>query len=178
MKYSAKQVANAFLDIAKSESKSLSPLKLQKLVYIAHGWSLAIYEEPLVGDEFPEAWQYGPVFPSIYHEFKSFGRGSVDAKARELEKSGSGFLDFNTFVPEIPVSDQRTWDFLKTVWQKYGHFSGLALSDATHRADTPWSIVWNESDGARNADIKNDLIRNHYLSLAKSRTSAGEAQNK
>lgn len=169
MGYPAKAVANAFLDLAKIDGKPLSPLKLQKLVYIAHGWNLAINEQPLVSDEFPEAWQYGPVFPSIYHEFKQYGRGDVANKARQFEKSGPGPLDFNSIVPEIQEADQLTWNFLRTVWSKYSQFSGLALSDATHRSDTPWSKVWSESGGARNADIKNELIKEHYQTLARTR---------
>ena len=46
--YSAKEIANYFLEL--SAKKDISPLKIQKLVYIAHGWHLALYGEPLVQD--------------------------------------------------------------------------------------------------------------------------------
>lgn len=170
MTYTARHIANAFLDLANEEGKSLTPLKLQKLVYIAHGWSLAIFDRPLVHDEFPEAWQYGPVFPSLYHEFKEYGRSAVTAKAKIFERSGPGIFDFKATIPEIPRDDARTLDFIKTVWSKYGGFSGLALSDATHRPDTPWSKVMATSGGARNADINNEIIKEHYRTLATTRS--------
>jgi len=44
-------------------------MKLQKLVYYAHGWHLALNNEPLI-DEQVECWQYGPVISSLFHEFK------------------------------------------------------------------------------------------------------------
>ena len=69
--YSAIAVANCFLDIADAQSRPITPLKIQKLVYIAHGWHLAIYEEPLIV-ELVEAWKWGPVIPLLYHEFKNF----------------------------------------------------------------------------------------------------------
>lgn len=171
MDYTARHIANAFLDLAREEGKGLTPLKIQKLVYIAHGWSLAIFDRPLVADEFPEAWQYGPVFPSLYHEFKEFGRDKIAGKAKTFQKSGRGIFDFKVIIPEIPEDDRETWDFLKIVWDKYGKFSGLALSDATHREGTPWSTVMEQSGGARNADIGNELIKQHYRQLVQTRSA-------
>ncbi len=40
-------------------------MKLHKLLYYAAGWHLGFTGEPLF-DEDIEAWQYGPVVPSIY----------------------------------------------------------------------------------------------------------------
>jgi len=48
MAYDAKIVANYFLDLADRDHVFVSPLKLQKLVYLAHGWSLALRGRPLL----------------------------------------------------------------------------------------------------------------------------------
>ena len=85
MEYSAKAIANYFLELAAKHGEKVTPLKIQKLVYIAHGWHLALYEKPLVYDEFAEAWEYGPVFPSIYHEFKHFGGAPIAEPATDIE---------------------------------------------------------------------------------------------
>lgn len=170
MGYPVKAIANAFLDFAEADGVRLSPLKLQKLVYIAHGWHLAINDAPLVDDEFPEAWQYGPVYPSLYHEFKEFGRGSITSRATDFQRDGSGPLDFQVVVPSVDPSDDNTNEFLKTVWSKYGGFSGFALSEATHKDGTPWSDVRAESGGTRNADIRDELVKAHYRSLATARS--------
>ena len=66
--YSALAIANFFLE----NHKSISPMKLQKLVYFAHGWNLAISNNPLIKEPI-EAWDYGPVISTIYNEFKLFG---------------------------------------------------------------------------------------------------------
>jgi uncharacterized phage-associated protein len=73
-------VANAVLDEARDQGKSLTIMQLLKLVYIAHGWSLALLNVPLVNEE-PEAWQHGPVFPSIYREFRRFGSQPIQGSA-------------------------------------------------------------------------------------------------
>lgn len=45
--YPAYKVGNSFLYLAWDEEEDVTPMKLQKLVYIAHGWHLAIYGEKL-----------------------------------------------------------------------------------------------------------------------------------
>jgi uncharacterized phage-associated protein len=172
MGYSAKAVANAFLQIAANHEAALSPLKLQKLVYIAHGWHLAIQGDILVSDEFAEAWQYGPVFPSLYHEFKSAGKGAITKRATEFEIAEGPELDVLIVEPTVPSEDQATWDLLAKVWDVYGKFSGLALSDITHQPNTPWQETWSQNGGRRNADIDNDLIKRHYQHLAATRKAA------
>lgn len=52
---------------------SVSNLQLQKILYISHMYNLGVTEgDPLITDNF-EAWDYGPVIPTLYHEVKGFG---------------------------------------------------------------------------------------------------------
>ena len=164
MGYPSKAVANAFLDIAREHGATLTPLKLQKLVYIAHGWSLGLTNSPLVADEHPEAWQYGPVFPGLYHEFKEFGKGPISKKATELNFGGPG-LAFDVVEPEVLHDDKLTWSLLRRVWDQYGKFGGIGLSELTHKAGTPWEQIWSQSRGIKNADIPDSLIQEHYKQL-------------
>ena len=57
-------VANEFLKRAGRGKADLTQMQIQKLVYIAHGWTLAIYDKPLTSIE-PEAWDRGPVYPGL-----------------------------------------------------------------------------------------------------------------
>ena len=102
--YSAMAIANYFLK--SYEEKGIPPLKMQKLVYIAHGWHLALYKEPLVADEYAEAWEYGPVFPSLHHEFKYRGRLPIIEFATDICFDEDGNL--TTETPEILEEDTRT----------------------------------------------------------------------
>ena len=73
-------IANYFLS-KYGVDYNITPMKLVKLVYIAHGWHLGITNNALI-DENPEAWKYGPVIPRVYHTFKKFGKNPV--KSNEI----------------------------------------------------------------------------------------------
>ncbi len=159
MDYSAKAVANYFL--AKHGDHGITPLTLQKLVYIAHGWFMAIYNnELLVGDEFAEAWEFGPVFPSLYNEFKHFGRSPITTLATSFND------DLQIVTPKIDKSDLRTSKLLDAVWTAYGlRYSGMQLSDLCHAPGSPWDETKKKHGNKRNADIPDSLIAKHYRLL-------------
>ena len=56
-------IANAFIERALREEYPITHMKVQKLVYIAHGWSLGIRGEDLINENIM-AWKYGPVIAS------------------------------------------------------------------------------------------------------------------
>ncbi|KLI63584.1 hypothetical protein AAV99_07435 [Aurantiacibacter marinus] len=150
-----KSVANSFLQADFRDGfASISPMKIQKLVYLAHGWNLAINDEPLISEKF-EAWPYGPVEEELYHIFKQYGNGPI----RDYAKSWAGNEE-KAFV----VSDANSgfYDIFNRVMQKYGHFTALQLSALTHQPGTPWS----ETRANGWPEIPDDMIRDHFRELA------------
>ena len=157
--YSPKSLANYFIERAKSSGDSISPMKLQKLVYYAAGWYAGYTGMSLV-DEAPQAWQYGPVFPSLYHEFKELGSGAISKKAAALDTSTFNFTE----VPE--PQDPAIRKFLDNIWNSYGKYTGIALSEMTHAGGSPWDQTWQQSAGVRNVSIPFELLRDHFKQAA------------
>jgi uncharacterized phage-associated protein len=151
--------ANYFLSKAAEEGVPIDPLKLQKLVYFAHGWHLAVTGEPLI-DEHVEAWPYGPVIPSLYHRFKSYGADPITDLVYVRGPTGE-------LYPPLPT-DTDTLNVLNKVWQQYGRYSAVQLSNLSHATGSPWEQTWNqrEQNGTR---IDNGKIHRHFLSAARSR---------
>ena len=169
---SALAIANYFL--SKHRNTGISPLKIQKLTYIAHGWHLAFIDKPLVCDEYAEAWRYGPVFPSVYHEFKH--RRSLpiidlgtDVKLNDKDK-------FVREVPKIKKGDKETKALLDKVWEVYGTWSGSELSEVCHHPGTPWHKTWKENQGQRNAHIPNEVIKEYYSEKIKQNKRKNKAE--
>jgi len=149
-------VANAVLEEAAKQGKSLTIMQLLKLVYIAHGWSLALLNAPLVNEE-PEAWQHGPVFPSIYREFRRFGSQGIVGYANGPFGS----------TPQAALSEPQR-SIVSSVVQNYGDLHAFALSRMTHEDETPWSRVYRNGLGSSD-DIPNAIIAEHYKQLANER---------
>lgn len=117
----AHDVARYFVSLVDEEAgDSISNLKLQKLLYYAQGFHLAVYGRPL----FPEAikaWMHGPVVPQVYHEYKDYGYGPIPVEPVNLE----------AFSPDVrELSDE--------VWAVYGQFTATKLESMTHN-EPPWT---------------------------------------
>ena len=101
-------VANFFIEKSKASGVPVDPLKLQKLIYFAHGWHLAVTGEPLL-DENVEAWPYGPVVPTVYHEFKKDGNSTIAGPATIFD--GKEWV-----IPRI--TDPSALSVLEKVWME------------------------------------------------------------
>jgi uncharacterized phage-associated protein len=159
MPYLAKAVANKFLELARQENKPLTQMQIQKLVYISHGFNLALMNgEPLI-DEDIQAWQYGPVISSLYDEFRGFGNQPItsDATITTIDDN----FNINSTVPHI--TDGQTSELISAVWDKYKIYSGPNLSDLTHKEGTPWSITLQNN--SFRSTINNEVIKDYYNQL-------------
>ncbi len=115
-------VANYFLTLADEDvGDSISNLKLQKLVYYAQGFSLALRGEALF-DEAIEAWAHGPAIRELYHEYKEHG-------ANAIEKPEN--VDFAKYDDDVK-------SLLNQVYEEYGQFSAWKLREMSHEEE-PWA---------------------------------------
>lgn len=157
-------IANEFLKMP-GELGQLTQMQLQKLTYIAHGWTLALLNQPLAADEV-QAWDYGPVFPDLYDHAKYFGSKPID---RLITKRDDNKLIFfvapeergEPYVANLNPSEK---DIIERVWKKYSVYGAFKLSNLTHQPGTPWYETY--FGHGKNAPIPNEVIREHYLALA------------
>lgn len=119
------KVANFYLS-----KQSMSPKKLQKILYYAYAWTLALLnddEEHLNNRLFDskfEAWVHGPVLPEVYVKYKDYGWNDIPEE--ELAQD-------NSFPKEVT-------DILEQVWDVYGGMSGNQLEAISH-SEAPWGMA-------------------------------------
>ena len=128
MKAMAMDLCNNILYRGRQEGIRITPMKLQKLMYyVCRDYVRETGQMP-ISEEF-EVWQYGPVLPSIYGEFKSFGAKPITAYA----KDASGH-SYKVNEKENPVLAR----VIDIVWAKYKRMSGIELSELTHQHGSAW----------------------------------------
>lgn len=120
-KYKATDIASWFLsNVDRDSGDSITHLKLQKLVYYAQAWSLALFDRPLF-DEDMEAWAHGPVARSVWNILRE----------RRWEALGSDEIESNAEF------DEDTEGFLQEILDAYGSKNAKTLEAMTHK-ETPW----------------------------------------
>lgn len=144
--YTSYAVANEFIRLAETQGKQLTNMQLQKLVFIAQGYFLAIHGTPLHLHN-THAWQWGPVIPKLY---------------KSLQKYGSDFVTELLQSDDEIAPNSKEAEVINAVLENYGHYTGGQLSALTHRPNTPWSETWNKKQFSV---IDLDLIAKHYKGL-------------
>ena len=168
---SAETVANYFIDKAEATGRSdLTPMKLLKLVYYAHGWHLGLWNMPLIEEKI-EAWEYGPVVRELYLEFKEFGDHPITRKARQVRIDEQGLKVVTPDIREVapPQVREDVVPFLDRVWDVYSEYTGIQLSNLTHQAGTPWHQVATtvgDNLGHGYFQIPNKLIQDYFAAEA------------
>lgn len=155
-------IANELIKRGIEHDSPPTQMKLQKLMYFAHGWHLALFDEPLV-DELFQAWPYGPVIPSIYHEFKIFGTVGIDTFGSELIMLPDG--KFSWVEPFIQNSAGIVTPLLDRIWKVFGKYSGGQLSEMTHANGSPWKEMHDRHGDTRNTVIPDELIKSYFKGL-------------
>lgn len=121
--YTSKQIADWILSKINIESgDTISPLKLQKLLYYCQAWHLTVFKTPLF-EERIEAWAHGPVIPSQYSRFAFMLRNDhIKIKSINLD---------------VPTMSEEIESLLNEVLDLYGEHSANYLEQLTH-SEKPW----------------------------------------
>lgn len=133
-------VLSATKYIAEYSGWSMSHLRIQKMIYLAHMFHLGGNDgAPLVDGNF-EAWDYGPVHPVLYHKAKVFGADDVKNIFRSYSELEEGSEKYH----------------LEVMCSSLKEFTGAQLVAITHREDGAWAK--NYVPGARGIVISNEDI--------------------
>ena len=142
-------VCNTILMKSFEEKITVTQMKLQKLLYFVFKDYLQKTDEALFSEQF-ETWPYGPVLPSVYNEFSSFGSDRITKLAKNAD--GSATIVSSEGAPSVMES-------INLIWSKYKRQNGIQLSNITHRPGSAWYKAHNKNElFLSNDDIKEDHV--------------------
>jgi len=145
-----------YLASQESEAEFISHMRLQKLLYYIQGWSLAIRHDAAFGAVI-EAWQHGPVVPSVFREMKNQYQSLKDQP-----------IPFAFGSDPESLSDNEK-GFIRSVWDSYKRFSATELRNKTHK-ELPWLIAYRDCAPGEHcsAEITQESMRQYFSETSKS----------
>lgn len=119
-------------DYVNSKGETISPKKLQKLIFYVEAWHLVHFNKPLIDEDF-EAWVHGPVVPELYHELKKFKFNNIKIINDELES-------VTERIEKVAKNNNLSNDQLELIYSvlnKYASLTSFELELLTHN-ESPW----------------------------------------
>ncbi len=136
------------INILPEDREGLSNLKIQKLIYFIEASFLVKFNRKLFSQNF-EAWEYGPVIPSLYHLLKKFERKPIFYE--EFKKNGN-YKNIKSSLNKEELS------FLEETFIRFNKFSSFELVTLSHIYG-PWKEV------AKNEEITKEAMKNFFHNI-------------
>ena len=159
--YNVLEVSRHIINYGHEKSYNISNLKLQKLLYFVQAIFLLVKEnnEPCF-EENIEAWDFGPVVPEAYHEYKMYGSLNIPKidNYKDFEINENGCLEYLTkdFYDNVISDEDKV--VINLVVDKFAKYPAMKLVEITHR-QTPWIKAYQEG---KKTVISNISIRRYF----------------
>mgnify|MGYP007100113896 CR=1 FL=1 len=157
-KIDIEKISDFIINFCNEQGVSISPLKLQKLLYYIQAWHLVYFNQNPLFEDVPEAWVNGPVYRTIYDRFKDIGiYDNIPSNKAQNTKEIIEGLDLTT--------EQK--EFLDSVLQHYAFMTHDKLVYLTH-AEKPWNEARRGLSNFEysNKDITHNLMYSYYSELS------------
>lgn len=146
-KITAQDIANYLIGYSHEHKIPIDNFRLQKYLFYAQGWHLAVSDEKLFDDKF-QAWIHGPVVRKIYDIFSSFKSKNIDRSPAVFEPP----IDMIAFLKKFVID-------------KYFHLDSSVLYKMVHDEDAYKSARGNLPEDARsNEELDEEVM---HLSFRK-----------
>lgn len=123
--------------------------KIQKLTYIVYGTWLAAKNERLI-DEHPQAWPYGPVFPTTRNQLLKIDLNAISLSDQDLNEISK---------------DSEVNLLMDSVYKTFGNWSASMLSEWSHKDGSPWEKTVSTERFKWGDVINDDDIKSYFKKI-------------
>ena len=140
MAYNVLEVCRHIINYSNEKGYEISNLKLQKLLYFVQGCFLIEKETPCFNEAI-EAWDFGPVVPEAYREYKVYGATNIPPISRYFVFDKDNWLN-SGYVPykdDVIIEDDKK--IIDGIVNSLSKLSAFDLVECTHNQD-PWKKAY------------------------------------
>lgn len=148
-RYNSVDVAKYIVASANERYISINITKVQKLLYVAYGVFLAVKGTRLT-NEHPQAWPYGPVFPTTRNKL-------LKVDLYSISKNDDGLREMQ--------SDEDLNALMVLVFRDFGTWSAAQLTEWSHGDGTPWQRTVSADNFKWGDQIPDDYITGYFKSI-------------
>lgn len=155
--YRALDVARYIIKRCHMQQKSISNLKLQKILYFVQAEFLVSTGRKCFSDAI-EAWDFGPVVPEAYREYKQFGSSNIPRVSYIIDFDSEDIWNSKVkrYVGDsIREADQKR---IEAVVDRFAEYSATDLVSITHN-QSPWKDAYVPH---MNNEITTDAIKEYF----------------
>lgn len=150
-RYNSVIVAFYIVAWANEHRVTINLTKTQKLLYIAYGANLILGGNRLC-NEHPQAWPYGPVFPTTRNKLLKADLDYISMNSRELES-----VKNDTYLESL----------MQFVFKGFGNKTAGQLTAWSHSTDSPWDETTHMPGFKWGMEIPDAFIYDYFSTLIK-----------
>ena len=157
MIYKVLDVSRHVINYSNEKEYGISNLKLQKILYFIQAFFLVSTSEQCFEEKI-EAWDFGPVVPEAYREYKQFGSGDIPSISYIIDFDGEDIWESKVIKYKDNVISEPDKQKIESVVDKFADYSATDLVSITH-AQTPWKAAYKKG---QNNEITIDSIKGFF----------------
>lgn len=154
--YNSVTVAFFIVAWANAHKVSINLTKTQKLLYIAYGANLILHKKRLC-NEHPQAWPYGPVFPTTRNKLLKSDLDSISMESPLLSEV---------------KNDANLNDLVQFVFSGFGNRTAGQLVAWSHSPNSPWDETTHLNNFKWGMEIPDAFIYSYFSNLIKVETTS------
>lgn len=140
--YRALDIARYVIERCSEINRTISNLKLQKILYFIQAEFLVTKNLPCFAEEI-QAWDFGPVVPDVYYRYRMFGSANIPCIGKSRASR---------------IVSPRDKEILDDIIDECSRYSASALVEITHN-QTPWIEAY---EPGWNNEITTESIKRYF----------------
>ena len=157
MVYNVLDVCRHVINYSNDKDYGISNLKLQKVLYFIQAYFLISTRERCFKEKI-EAWDFGPVIPEAYREYKQFGSGDIPTISYVIDFNDENIWDSKVRKYKDDTIASVDKIRIEAVVDKFSDYSATDLVSITHR-QAPWKKAYQQG---KNNEITIDAIKEYF----------------